>query len=176
MGDRPEDVARELGRPELAAVLDAALGQRSPEGEIAGGPLPGSPWTLWQEAVLRRDGERYVFPDSVQRYRLVREHLIAVARELGARDSSTDLKSLSSTVAGVLADPIPDSVRYMPLGVAAADDVAWRAVRTALTTFETIAEALAKLPSPPWPAELPIPEEATRTRCAPVPRRGYGHS
>ena len=39
VGNRSEDVARELGRPELATLLDAALGLRSPDGEIASGPL-----------------------------------------------------------------------------------------------------------------------------------------
>jgi hypothetical protein len=162
VGDRSEDVARELGRPELADVLDAALGQRSPEGGIQVVRYLEVPWALWQEAVLRRDGERYVFPEPVQRYRVVRDHLVAVARELGARDSSTDLKSLSSAIAGVLFEPVPDAVQYSPHDVAAVDSAAWRSVRTALASFEPIAQALAELPTPPWQVELPIPEGATR--------------
>lgn len=162
VGNRSEDVARELGHPEIATLLDAALGLRSPDGEMQVVHHLGVPWSLWQDAVLRRDGQRYVFAESLQRYRLVREHLIAVVRELGARDSSTDLKLLSSTVAGVLAVPVPDAVRYLPLDVSAADETAWHALRAALATFGSIARPLAELPAPPWQAELPIPEEATR--------------
>jgi hypothetical protein len=162
VGDRAEDVARELGRPELADVLTIALGLRAPEGELHVVRHLGVPWALWQDAVLRRDGARYVFGESVQRYRHVREHLVAVAREIAARETSVQLESLGTALAAALAAPLPSTVQFLPLDVAAADDTAWRDSRSALSPFELIVRSLDALPAPPWEAELPIPKDATR--------------
>jgi hypothetical protein len=162
VGDRAEDVASALGRPDLAAVLTAALGLRAPEGELQVVRHLGVPWTLWQDAVLRRDGERYAFAESAQRYRHVREHLVAVAREIAARETSTDLESLGTALASMLALPVPDDVRFLPFDAAGADDAAWREARSLLSSCEPVARALEELPAQPWETELPIPKDATR--------------
>ncbi|SDF36625.1 protein of unknown function [Myxococcus virescens] len=162
VGDRPEDVARALERPDLTAVLTAALEQRAPEGEIQVVRYLGVPWPLWQDAVLRRDGKRYAFVESELRYRRAREHVVAVAREIGAREASVDLALLGTAISDALASPTPDDVRFLPVETAAPDDAAWRAVRLAVSSFDVVVRALEELPPPPWDSELPTPRDATQ--------------
>jgi len=162
VGDRPEDVARELGRPDLTAILAEALGKRAPEGEIQIVRHLGVPWGLWQDAVLRRDGERYAFAESAQRYQQALEHVVAVAREIGARQVAIDLNLLSAALAAALGSPTPDRVRFLPIDAAAPDESALGTVRAAILSFDVVSRALGELPDPPWEAELPIPKDATQ--------------
>jgi hypothetical protein len=160
--DTLEDVARGLERPDLVSVLTVALAQRTPEGEIQIVRYLKVPWSLWQEAVLRQDGERYTFGESKLRYQRVLVHLIAVARETGAREASVDLDLLGAALADALALPVPDNVQFLPLESAKPDDAAQRTVREVVSPFDVVRRAIEALPSPPWNAELPIPEDATR--------------
>jgi hypothetical protein len=98
----------------------------------------------------------------LQRYRQVREHLVAVAKEIGVRDTAVDLLSLGIAIATVLELPVPDDVQFLPLDAADADAAAWRDVRSELASFDTVDRALQELPAPPWEPELPIPKDATR--------------
>jgi hypothetical protein len=138
ISDRPDDVARALGRDDLAAPLTSALGQRFPEGEIQVVRHLGVPWHLWQEALLRRDGARHVFRESTQRFLRVRDHLIAVVREIGARDANIDLDALSTVLATAAAEPIPHTVQFVPFAEAKADEAALTAVREAAASFNGV--------------------------------------
>ena len=166
IGDRPDDVALALGRDGLAAILTNALGQRSPEGEIQVVRHLGVPWPLWQEALVRRDGERYVFRESAQRFRRVREHLVAVAREIGAREANVDLDALSMALASIAATPAPDTVQFVPLDEAKADEAALEVVRDAVVTVDLVSRGFAELPALPWRLddELPVPEKSATQR------------
>jgi hypothetical protein len=164
IGDTPDAAAKAFERADLAGVLTSALGQGSPEGEIEVVRHLGVPWHLWQEALVRRDGTRYVFIESARRYRRSRDHLIAVVREVGTRDRSIDLAALAAALAEVSSAPIPDAVQFVPTDEAHADEVALVAARGSVAQFEVVSRALAELPPPPWPLnnELPIPKDATQ--------------
>jgi hypothetical protein len=162
IGDRPDDVAAAFDRTELGGVLANALGQRSPEGEIQVVRHLGVPWHLWQEALLRRDGVRYVFALSAQRFRRTRDHLVAIVREVGAREANVDLDALSAALADTGTAPVPDAVQFVPPDVANTDEAALAAVRAAVTSFDSVSRALTELPAPPWDEELPIPKDATQ--------------
>lgn len=162
IGDRPDDVARAFDRADLGGVLTSALGQRSPEGEIQVVRHLGVPWHLWQEALLRRDGMRYVFAQSAQRFRRTRDHLLAIVREVGAREPNLDLEALSAVLAHTATAHVPDSVQLVPPDAANADEAALASVRTAVASFDIVSRALAELSAPPWDEELPIPKDATQ--------------
>lgn len=162
VGNRPEDVAVALGRIDLTIVIEKALGLRSPEGEIEIIRHLSVPWELWQQAVLRQNGKRYLFNDSVKQYQDAKDHWTAVARELGVRDASTDLAALSKVMMDLLSAPVPDAVQYRPPDVVRAAEVAWRDVQAALDAFPAIVTSLGSVTPPPWSDELPIPVEATR--------------
>lgn len=162
IGDRPEDVAQAFDRSDLGGVLADALGQRSPEGEIQVVRHLGVPWNLWQEALLRRDGVRHTFAQSAQRFRRTRDHLIAIVREVGARETNIDLEALSASVADTGTAPVPDEVQFVPPDVANADGAALASVRAAVASFDSVSRALTELPATPWDEELPIPNDATQ--------------
>jgi len=162
IGDRPDDVARAFNSTDLSECLTNALGQRSPEGEIQVVRHLHVPWHLWQEALLRRDGVRYVFAQSVQRFRRTRDHLVAIVREVGAREADVDLEALSAALADTGAAPVPEAVQFFPPDVAKADETALVSIRAAVAPFDSVSRALTELPAPPWDEELPIPKDATQ--------------
>lgn len=162
VGDSPEDIANAFGRPELVAILNAAIEMPPPEGELHIARHFGLPWALWQEAVLRRDGERYVFLNSAKRYRDVLEHLAAVARDIAIRGSGVDLSALHSALVAIVAAPAPEAVRFLPFDVADSDGTAFRDIQHGLARFDPVARSIMTLGPPPWPEDLPIPSEATR--------------
>jgi hypothetical protein len=159
--DHAEHIATALGRPDLDPLFTEALNAPTPEGDFTIIRALGIPWELWQEAVERRDGARYTFAPSVERYRGVVAHLAAVAREIGARDPSMHLEGLGRVVSSVLGSPCPDHVAHLPLDRADADGAAWRTIREALISFPNVSRALEDIGAPPW-EDLPIPKEATR--------------
>jgi len=162
IGDRPDDMARAFGRADLAGVLANALGQRSPDGEIQVVRHLGVPWHLWQEALLRRDGVRYVFAQSAQRFRRARDHFIAVVREIGARETNIDLTLLSAALVEVYTAPVPDAVQFVPPDAANADEAALASVLAAVTSFDIVSRSLSGLQGMPWNDELPIPNDVTQ--------------
>lgn len=176
IGDRPDDVARAFDRTDLSGVLTNALGQRSPEGEIQVVRHLDVPWHLWQEALLRRDGVRYVFAQSEQRFRRTRDHLVAIVREVGAREANVDLDVLSAALADTGTAPVPDAVQFVPPDVAKADEAALVSIRAAVASFDSVSRALTELPAPPWDEGLPIPKDATQRgvrlfrECSPADR------
>lgn len=162
IGDRPDDVARAFDHTDLGGVLTNALGHRSPEGEIQVVRHLGVPWPLWQEALLRRDGVQYVFAQSAQRFRRTRDHLVAIVREVVAREANVDLDAISAALADTATAPVPDAVQFVPPDVASADEAALAGVRAAAASFDGASRALTELPAPPWDEELPIPKDATQ--------------
>ena len=160
----PDEIAKTLGRPELSQILSEAIRKPAPEGEFLLLRHLSVPWSLWQDAVLRRDGRRYVFPATTNRYRSVRDHLIAIMREVGVRDTETDLNALGALVARLEQSEAPERVVTLPPDEANSDREAWYAIIDATSHFPAILHALESLPHPPWEDELPIPTKATTKR------------
>lgn len=162
LGTRVEDVANALGQPDLVQVLTAAVALRPPEGELAVLRHLGVPIPLWQEAIERRDGRRYIFSGTVRRYTEVVKHFAAVAREIAARSGSTDLGAIGIELTRLLAAPTPTAVATLPLEGAQADAAALAATLSSLAGFPSVVRPLASIAKPPWQGDLPLPEEASR--------------
>ncbi len=162
IGRSPEEIAQSLHRPELARVLSEAISMRSPNGELHLLRELNVPWGTWQDAVLRRDGQRYVFGETTARYRSIWNHILAVVRERAARDDKLDLDELTSFLEPLDGAEVPEEVATLPLDVAGPDEAAWAEMRRMLDVYPTLASAVDGLPSPPWGDELPIPRDATK--------------
>lgn len=161
VGTRPEEIAEAFERPDLVGEFASALGLRAPEGEMRVVRVLGVPWELWQDAVMRRQGERYSFPASSARYVAVRAHLVALAEEIAVRHPSIDLGRLGVILGEAATAPVPDAVRFSPLDVGGQDEAALQAVRARVSAFEFLSRAFSDLPPTPWLGDLPLAGEAT---------------
>jgi hypothetical protein len=162
----PAAVAESLGRPDLAPVIAKAVTLPSPEGELHVLRHAGVPWDAWQEAVLRRDGKKYRFDKSIARYRIVWNHLLAVARELAIRDTKVDLDDVADVLDAAATGEPPEAVACVPPEAAPTDATAFAELRHLLGRFPTMLTALDTVPATPWPYELPVPADATKRSVA----------
>lgn len=163
----PQAVAEEFGRPDVAREIERAVRLPQPDGEVCLVRILGVPWAGWQAAVERRDGRIFRFERSVARYRAVLGHLVALVREIAARSSGTDLAAIGSLLDAALQEPAPDTVAGVPPEDAEADRAALDTMLHWLESLPELAAWLLRLPSPPWPVELPVPDDTRK-----VTRRG----
>jgi len=157
-----EVVVRELGHPGFEPLLAEAMAMGTPDGDLYLLGQLGVPLAFWQAAVVRRDGRPHVFGATVGRYQLVREHLVAVVREISVRDDRTDLRAIGAAIAPLLNAAAPEETATLPPDLAQPDRAAWDAVRAAVAHLPALFAALDSLPAPPWVDDLPIPADATR--------------
>lgn len=158
----PQAVAEALGRPEVAPEIERAVRLPQPEGEVHLVRILGLPWASWHAAVERRDGRIFHFEWSVARYRVVIGHLVAVVREIVARSSGTDLAAVGAVLDAARQEPAPRAVAGVPPEDAEADRAALDTMLRWLKSLPELAEWLRRLPPPPWPDELPVPDDTRK--------------
>ena len=157
-------IANALRRPDLAAEIDRAVALPQPEGEVYLVRTIGVPWSVWQAAVVRRDGRIFRFERTVARFRDALAHLVAVVRELAARAGKADLDAIEAVLDAALQQQVPDRLAGVPPEDADADREALNTLLTRLEAYDKLHGELLRLPQPPWGRELPVPDEGATKR------------
>lgn len=162
VGTRTEHVAAAFDQEGLLQVLRQAIGLQPPEGELAVLRHLGVPIALWQDAILRRDGKKYVFPATVRRFHDVIQHLGAIAKELAVGSASLDLIAVAGSLNLLQNISIPAEVSEMPVDQSGVDRYVLDQALDSVASYGPIARQLTAIQAPPWQVELPLPGDVSR--------------